>query len=232
MRELLVRLAIKYHGSYHQIKKALKKQEDPGYIPLQQALTIVDEDYPSVLLQLKYPPFVLFWQGNKELLRQKMVAIVGSRNSCDYGIEATRRIARLIGEKYVIVSGMAKGIDAIAHCNSRKTVGVLGNGLDIHYPFCNDALYKYMKEYQLLITEYPLGTAPRKEHFPFRNRIMAALAEKVIVTQAREKSGTMVTVEEALDLGRDIYVVPYRLGDENGLGCNRLIQQGAEIIVL
>ena len=232
MRELLIKLAIKHNGSWHRIKKALEKQEDPGDISLQQAITIVDEDYPSALLRLKYPPFVLFWQGNKELLKGRMVAMVGSRKACDYGIEVTEKLAEITGRKYVIVSGMAKGIDAVAHWNARKTIGVLGNGLDIHYPFCNDSLYKYMKEKQLLITEYPLGTTPRKEHFPFRNRIMAALGEKIIVTQANEKSGTMHTVEQALDLGKDIYVVPYPLGDENGLGCNRLIQQGAEIIIL
>ncbi|MBR2746028.1 MAG: DNA-processing protein DprA [Erysipelotrichaceae bacterium] len=93
-------------------------------------------------------------------------------------------------------------------------------------------MYQHIREKGLLISEYPLGTSPRREHFPFRNRIMAALASKVIVCQASEKSGTMLTVNEALELGKDIYVVPYRITDSEGRGCNSLIQQGANIIVL
>ena len=149
----MIRMAIKYHGSWQQIRKRLERQEDPGDIPLQPAITISDEDYPSALLQLKYPPFVLFWQGNKELLKQKKVAIVGSRKACEYGLQVTEKLSETIGKRYVIVSGMARGIDAAAHWHARKSIGVLGNGLDIHYPFCNDALYKHMKENQLLITE-------------------------------------------------------------------------------
>lgn len=232
MREKLIRLAIRYGGDYFQIREAVKRQEDPEEIPLQQAITITDEDYPGELLELKYPPFVLFWQGNKELLKRRKVAIVGSREACEYGLKMTALVARKLSNKYVIVSGMARGIDAAAHWNSSESIGVLGNGLDVFYPRCNDKLYKRMRKYGLLITEYPLGTKPDRKHFPFRNRIMAALGEKLIVSQTALKSGTMHTVDQALELGREIYVVPYRRDDPWARGSNRLIQQGANIIFL
>ena len=232
MRERLIRLAIMYNGDYFRIKEALKRQQDPEQVPLQQAITITDEDYPAELLELKYPPFVLFWQGNKELLKRRKVTIVGSREACDYGLKMTARIAKKLSEKYVIVSGMAKGIDAAAHWNGCESIGVLGNGLDVFYPRCNDKLYKRMGKYGLLITEYPAGCRPDRKHFPFRNRIMAALGEKLVVTQTALKSGTMHTVDQGLELGREIYVVPYRRDDPHGIGCNRLIRQGANIIFL
>lgn len=232
MRELLIRYAIKYKGSYPAIRKAVREHEYVSDIPLQKAITILDEDYPAGLLQLKYPPYVLFYCGNKELLKEESIAVVGSRDACNYGINATQMLVRKLSSSYVIVSGMAKGIDAVAHWNASRSIGVLGNGLDISYPACNSDLYRHIKETGLLISEYPLTTSPRREHFPFRNRIMAALSSKVIVCQASEKSGTMLTVNEALELGRDIYVVPYRMTDREGRGCNSLIQQGANIIVL
>ena len=99
MREKLIRLAIRYGGDYFQIREALKRQEDPEEIPLQQAITITDEDYPGELLELKYPPFVLFWQGNKELLKRRKVAIVGSREACEYGLKMTALVARKLSNK-------------------------------------------------------------------------------------------------------------------------------------
>lgn len=232
MRELLIRYAIKYKGSYSAVRKAVREHEYVDDIPLQKAITIVDEDYPSQLLQLKYPPYVLFYDGCRELLKEESIAVVGSRQACNYGINVTRMLVKRISSSYVIVSGMARGIDGVAHWNASRSIGVLGNGLDISYPACNRELYRHMRKKGLLISEYPAGTSPRREHFPFRNRIMAALASKVIVCQASEKSGTMLTVNEALELGKDIYVVPYRITDSEGRGCNSLIRQGANILVL
>ena len=126
---------------------------------------------------------------------------------------------------------MARGIDAVVHKHSLHSIGVLGCGLDVHYPLENEDLYCEMAEHQLLITEYPPGVKPLRRHFPFRNRIIAALGEGVIVTQAALRSGTMLTVNEALDLGKEVYTVPYRLTDSEGAGCNSLLQQGANIIL-
>jgi len=231
MRDFLIRLAIQHEGNWFKIRKALQKHEYPSKnLEIQTAITILDEDYPKQLLQLKYPPYVLFYEGKRELLKRRMCAVVGSREPSDYGTKATEMVVNSLRDNYVIVSGMARGIDSIAHRRALDTIGVLGNGLDVCYPSCNRALYDYMKKEQLLITEYPKGVLPERYHFPFRNRIIAALGEKVAVTQAGLKSGSMLTVNEALNLSREIYAVPYRLTDKEGCGCNRLIGQGANVV--
>ena len=231
MRNELIRLAIMNHGNYWALRKAVESgaQGDPG-IRIPKAITILDEDYPARLLELQYPPYVLFYTGNKELLKKPAAAVVGSRKVCEYGARATEDIVRQIADAYVIVSGMAKGIDAIAHWNGKESIGVLGNGLNIDYPIENRELYEYMRNKQLLISEYPLNERPRAYYFPFRNRIIAALADKIIVTQAASRSGTLITVNAALDLNRNVYVLPYPYGSVYGAGCNELIQQGANVI--
>lgn len=231
MRNILIRLAIKYNGDYFRIQKAITaKEKVDRNIELQKAITILDEEYPEELLELRYPPYVLFYEGNIELLKRRKCSVVGSRNPSAYGGEATRQVVDCLKDKYVIVSGMAKGIDRLAHCEAINTIGVLGNGVNITYPYSNRDIYRYMREKQLLISEYPADVKPEKYHFPFRNRIIAALGEKIIVTQAGLKSGTMLTVNEALNLNREIYVVPYRLTDKEGAGCNKLISQGANVV--
>ena len=233
MRDHLIRLAIRYEGRYFKIKKALEEREEiSNEIPLQKAITVFDEDYPSSLLDLKHPPYVLFYSGNRELLTQRKVAVVGSRNNSEYGELCTRSIVRSLRNDFVIVSGMARGIDSIAHRNALRTIGILGNGIDVFYPETNRRLQETMAEKQLLLSEYPEGVKCRKENFPFRNRIIAALSEAVIVPEARIRSGSMITVKHALELGRDIYSVPYRLTDPNGSGCNKLLQLGASMILI
>lgn len=232
MRNELIRLAIENRGSYFRIRKALAEKRRPDdRIRIQRAVTILDEEYPRELLSLRYPPFVLFYAGNIKLLKERKMAVVGSRNTTDYGIRMTRQVVSKLKNDFVIVSGMAIGIDAAAHENALRTIGVLGNGLDVCYPLTNSDLYEYMKNSQLLISEYPLTESPARQHFPFRNRIIAGLAEGVVVTQAREKSGTMLTVNEALAINKDVYAIPYDLDDESGSGCNLLICQGANIIL-
>lgn len=231
VRNHLIRLAIKYEGNYFQIKKAIEKKEKvDSNIVIQQAITIVDKQYPKELLDLKYPPFVLFYRGNIELLKMEKIAVVGSRKITEYGKKATEEVVKMLKEKYVVVSGLAKGIDSIAHYNASKTIAVLGNGLNVLYPYENKQLYEMLFDKQLVISEYPQNVSPNKFNFPFRNRIIAGLSKAVIVTQAAEKSGTMLTVNEALMLNKEIYCIPYRYDDEAGSGCNLLIQQGANII--
>ena len=142
----------------------------------------------------------------------------------------TEQVVRML-DKYTIVSGLAKGIDSIAHYNAKKTIAVIGNGLNVYYPYENRQLYELLFDKQLVLSEYPLDVVPLKRHFPFRNRIIAALGQAVIVTQAKEKSGTMLTVNEAINLNRDVYCIPYSYDDESGIGCNLLIQQGANMII-
>ncbi|MDO4377672.1 MAG: DNA-processing protein DprA [Erysipelotrichia bacterium] len=231
MRNYLIQLAIKYRGDYFQIKKAIERKEViRENIALQEAITILDDDYPPELLELKEPPFVLFYCGNKQLLQGDKISVVGSREITDYGKRMTEHVVGMLS-KYTIISGLAKGIDSIAHYNAKKTIAVIGNGLNVYYPYENRQLYEMLFEKQLVLSEYPLDVTPLKRHFPFRNRIIAALGQAVIVTQAKEKSGTMLTVNEAINLNREVYCIPYSYDDESGIGCNLLIQQGANMII-
>lgn len=231
MRNLLISLAIKYQGDYFKIEKAIKNNEKVREnIVIQQAITILDKKYPKQLLDLQYPPFVLFYQGDISLLENDLIAVVGSRNYSEYGKRCTIDIVKRLDKKYVIVSGLAKGIDSIAHRYARRTIAVLGNGLNYYYPNENKDLYEKLQKDQLVISEYPLNVKPKKYHFPFRNRIIAALCKSIIVTEASYKSGTMLTVNEGLTLNRNIYAVPYRYDETINCGTNILIQQGANIL--
>ncbi len=235
MREQIINAAIKYEGDYEKIAWAIKKNENitlsGRVLP---AITILDNEYPESLKQLRYPPFVLFYKGNPEILNQSSISIVGSRNPELYGIEMTKKIVQSCKRSFVIVSGLAKGIDAIAHQEAlntnRKTIGIIGCGIDRIYPMENENIYHDLSKNGLILSEYPAFTPPRKHHFPFRNRIIAALSEKCIVTAATLKSGTMLTVNEALTLGKEVICIPYPIGVSSGEGCNLLISQGASIL--
>ncbi|MGN1399461.1 MAG: DNA-processing protein DprA [Erysipelotrichaceae bacterium] len=233
MRDYLIRLAIKYQGDYGQILRAIKRNEAVSKgIALQKAITIIDQDYPKSLLMLKNPPFVLFYQGNIDLLKCDAIAVIGSRDISEYGSKATIEVVNLLKQHFCIISGLAKGVDSLALLYAEKSIAVIGNGINVCYPLANTDLYSYMREKQLIISEYPQDVNPLKRSFPFRNRIIAALAKSIVVTQAAVKSGTMITVNEALNLNKEIYCVPYRYDDEKGQGCNQLIQQGANIFLL
>jgi DNA processing protein len=139
-----------------------------------------------------------------------------------------------LAKKYVIVSGLAKGIDALSHLESLRvnsTIAILGCGIDYVYPVENKTLYRSIEENGLILSEYPSLSLPLKHHFPHRNRIVAALGKAVVVIQADLKSGTMITVNEALNLGKEVYTIPYELSSIEGQGCNLLIQQGANMIL-
>ena len=231
MRNLLISLAIKYQGDYFKIERAIKNNEiSKNNIPIQNAITILDNEYPKQLLDLEYPPLVLFYQGDISLLNNDLIAVIGSRNYSEYGKKCTIDIVKKLSKNYVIVAGLAKGIDSIAHSYADKTIAVLGNGLNYYYPLENKKLYQQLQDKQLVISEYPLNVKPRKHHFPFRNRIIAALCKSIIVTEASYKSGTMITVNEGLTLNRDIYAVPFSYHEIVNCGTNILIQQGANIL--
>ena len=198
------------------------------------AITILDEDYPKLLLDLQQPPLVLFYKGNRSLLKNPKISIVGSRIISDYGMRVTKELTNCLKYKYTIVSGLAKGVDQYSHyyaLNQGNTIGVLGCGIDYIYPQSNQYLFDIMSKNQLIISEFPGMVKPLKHHFPWRNRIIAGLSDKLIVTQAKLASGTMLTVNEALKINRDIYTIPYQIDDPNGTGCNALIQEGANIIL-
>lgn len=197
--------------------------------------TMESKDFPEKLTHLYDGIYGFFYNGKLPEF-SKSVAIVGARRCSAYGkkvaIELSRRLAM---EGYNVISGMARGIDTHAHrgCldGGGKTVAVLGCGCDVIYPSENYLLYEEIVKNGAVISEYQIGTAPLPQNFPRRNRIVSALADIVIVIEAREKSGSLITADLALEQGKDIYVVPGRIGDSLSLGCNKLISQGAGIIL-
>lgn len=176
----------------------------------------------------------MFYEGNLKLLKETMIGVVGSRKMSNYASYCVHLLSVYLRPKYGIISGVAKGVDAYAHfCaikQHRATIGVIGCGLNIVYPKENKELYKILKEQYLLLSEYPKDVAPLAHHFPWRNRIIASLSEKLVVVEAQMKSGTMITVGEALELGKDVYAFPHAINNEMGVGCNFLISQGCGML--
>ncbi len=192
--------------------------------------TIDDDIYPEILKNIYNPPKKIYYKGNLKLLKEKKkIAIVGTRNNSSYGALCCEKIVKdLIAEDIVIVSGFARGIDSIAHriCieNNGKTIAVVASGLDIVYPSSNVNLWKKIEENGLILSEYEYGTKPFRANFPQRNRIIAGLSEGVIVIESKEKGGSLVTANIALDEGRDVYAVPGEIFSDLSRGCNNLIR--------
>lgn len=229
-REQLIYYSHKYHGEYSKIFHAIKTNETFELMSCDKCITILDDEYPDCFLRLAYPPFVIYYRGDITLLKTEMIGIVGSRKACDYAINATNYLVDQIKDRYTIVSGLALGIDGVALNQAKRAVGILGSGIDYIYPLQNKKLIEYCYEKQLVLSEYPGMALPLKHHFPFRNRLIAALSSRIYVMQASHKSGTMTTVRQALDLNKDIYVLPYRIFDKEGSACNDLIVEGANVI--
>lgn len=234
-RNYIANLCYKYKGDWKKIEKAfLNEEEVNNYNIKEKYITIFDDAYPLAFRMLANPPWVIFYQGNIELLQRKMVSIVGSRVIDAYAYEMTVALAKGLVKEYCLVSGLAYGVDTLVHqvgVEHNNTIGIIGSGLDYCYPAANAFLYAHMKKDGLIISEYPHDVKVAKHHFPWRNRLIAALGEMLFVTCAKIQSGTMHTVNAALELGKDIYCIPYPLNDELGEGCNLLIQQGANIIL-
>lgn len=234
MRKQILYYAITYGGEWNKIKLALEQEEPWKDVNYQGSfVTIVDADYPIRFRRLQNPPWILFYEGNLAYCDASSVGIVGSRLCSDYGKEMCELVISKIKLDHVIVSGLAKGIDAYAHqaAIDQRTIGIIGCGLDIVYPKCNAWLYEYMRKHHLILSEYPNGVKPLAYHFPWRNRLIAALSDAVIVIEATRKSGSMLTVNEAIELDIPVYCVPHAFGKEQGEGCNLLISQGANILV-
>lgn len=220
-------------------------------------ISITDKEYPKMLKEIYDPPISLYIRGNKEILNEKSIAIVGCRDATTYGKKAAKYFAyNLAKEGFNIISGLARGIDSYSHIgcivadreekdnasnriknganiknNIAKTIAVLGNGLDTIYPTENKYLaQEIIKRGGAIISEYPLGTKPEKMNFPARNRIVSGLAKGLIVVEAKEKSGTLITVDFALEQGKDVYVVPGNINETTSVGTNELIKQGAKLV--
>lgn len=199
-------------------------------------IDIFDKDYPYYLKEIYSPPICLYVKGDKSILNGINIGIVGCRDCSKYGIEVAKDFSyNLAKHKLNIVSGLAKGIDAYAHCGAvlakGKTIAVLGNGLDTIYPEENRNLAnKIISGGGAIISEYPLGTKPEKANFPARNRIISGMSKGIIVVEAKKKSGTIITVDFALEQGRDVFVVPGNINSINSEGTNDLIKQGARLV--
>lgn len=220
---------------YH-IKYMLKNDID--------IINIYEESYPHVLKEIYDPPISLYIKGNKDILNGKNIGIVGCRECTDYGKKAAKYFSyNLAKENVNIISGLAKGIDSYAHLgclaayrekqNCGKTIAVVGNGLDIVYPKENIIMAnEIVKSGGAIISEYPCGTKPDKMNFPARNRIISGISSGIIVVEAKEKSGTLITVDFALEQGRDVFVVPGNINSINSVGTNDLIKQGARLVTV
>ncbi len=199
-------------------------------------LTIIDDLYPENLKEAYLPPIVLFYFGDLNLLKNESLAIVGSRNNTEYSVEVIRRLMpEVISKGITIVSGLAKGVDRLAHlaaiANQGKTIAVIGTGLDQYYPRENESLQRTIAKNHLLLSEYPVGCRPARYHFPERNRIIAGLVRSILVTEAKYRSGSLITANLALQNNRNVLSVPGRIDSELSVGCNDLIQSGAKPVL-
>jgi DNA processing protein len=189
--------------------------------------------YPTALLDLPDPPPVLWALGDIDLLARPAVAMVGARNASALGVRMARRLAADLGSAgLAVVSGLARGIDAAAHAAALETgtVAVMAGGINTVYPAENAALAARIAETGLILTEAPVGLEPQARHFPARNRLISALSRAVLVVEAAPRSGSLITAELALGLGREVMAVPGHPLDARAGGCNALIRDGATLV--
>lgn len=240
--KILAYLSVKYEGDWLKIYDAILKKETVKAAEVEKTLsslkckyvTLFDEEYPPSLKNVFRPPFTLFYYGDISLIQnhEKCLSVVGSRESTFYGENCTREIVKEVAKDFNIVSGMAKGIDTIAHTSSLdvggKTIAVLGCGIDYVYPKENFELYEKIKKDHLIISEYPNDTPPKPYYFPIRNRIIALLSKALLVTEAASQSGTLTTVAVAISSGKDVMCIPYPFNQ--GSECNRIIKDGGFLV--
>lgn len=245
-KDLLVYLSIKYKGDFKRIVQAIhekeKVDEEVALGELKKIkskyITVLDDAYPDELRHIYMPPLVLFYKGDISLLKSAAprLGVIGSRECTEYGSKMTKELVSGVidGKKDnpVIVSGGARGIDTIAldTClnNKGKTIAVLGSGLERLYPSVNKEMFEKIAKTGLLITEYPDMVEAAPDNFPARNRLVAGISNKILVTEAYKNSGTNITVLYALRQGKDVMAVPSEAGKNSA--CNRLIQDGAFLV--
>lgn len=199
-------------------------------------LFLTDEDYPKRLLNCYDSPPLLYYKGNADLNTSKVIAVVGTRAHNDYGKNICEKlIEELINENILVVSGLAFGIDSIAHKmsvkNNMKTIGVLAHGLDRVYPSQNTSLAKQMISCGGLLTEFKSNTIPDKQNFPGRNRIVAGMSDAIIVIESGLKGGSLITAELGNGYNKDVFAFPGRVGDNKSEGCNYLIKNNKAALV-
>ncbi len=200
-----------------------------------QLVTLSSDEYPPLLREISDAPLVLYVHGDARLLSRHAVAIVGSRRPTAYGSSVAHRLASDLAQRgLVVVSGLARGIDSASHRGALeaggKTVAVLGSGIDVIYPRENKSLAKKIMESGAMISEFPLGTGPTPQNFPIRNRIISGLALGVVIVEAAEYSGSLITARLALEQNREVFGVPGNITSAQSFGPNHLIKQGAKLV--
>ena len=198
-------------------------------------MLLSDEDFPLMLTEGITPPPVLFLRGNTALLQRPAVAVVGSRHATPQALRIARDFGEAISEQEIaVVSGMAAGIDAAAHqgalAGAGGTIAVWGTGIDRIYPPANKNLAYQIAERGLIVSEFPLDTRPLAGNFPRRNRIIAALAQAVLVVEAAPESGSLITARLAAEMGREVMAVPGSIDNPHSKGCHKLIKEGAKLV--
>ncbi|WP_153462550.1 DNA-processing protein DprA [Sediminibacillus terrae] len=201
-----------------------------------QTVTILDNAFPAMLRNIPDRPLVLYLCGDIDLLSHTpSLSVVGTRKPTNEAYSKMNSILTpLIKDNWLIVSGMAIGIDAMAHrlalSSKGKTIAVLGGGFQHVYPKSNTSLFRTLSKTQLVISEYPPGSPPRRHHFPERNRIISGLTFGTLVVEAKERSGSLITVDQALDQGREVFAIPGSPTQSETDGCNKMIQDGAKLV--
>ena len=198
-------------------------------------ITLDDENYPEPLTQIPDPPPVLFVLGDITYLHRHQIGIVGSRHASTIGLKNADLFARELSQsEWLVTSGLAIGIDGAAHhaCmeSGYPSIGVLGCGVDQVYPKRHRNLFHQMSLCGAIVSEFPIGTAALPRHFPQRNRIISGLSKGVLVIEAAANSGSLITAEQAMDQGREVFAIPGNIHNPQSLGCNHLIQQGAKLV--
>ena len=208
-------------------EKAMKRFEEQGIF----WTTLEDPDYPDLLREVHVPPLTLFMKGKRLRCGDFPLAVEGTRRCSHYGQRAVEEITGGLPAQVTVVSGMASGIDGHAHraalAQGKKTIAVLGTGVDVIYPSVNRGLYRDLLGKGTLVSEFPPGTTPQKHHFPQRNRIISGLSRGVLVVESSRKSGSLITANFALEQGRDVFAVPGSIFRGSCTGTNELIKEGA-----
>lgn len=201
--------------------------------PFEHAITL--PEYPPLLREIPDPPLALHYAGDVSLLSRPSLAVVGSRRATPYGVNAAAKLARdVAGAGLVVVSGMARGIDAAAHHAALDaggtTIAVLGTGIDVIYPRGNLRLFRRIAEHGLVISEFPPGTPPKPENFPMRNRVISGLSLGSLIVEATTRSGSLITARLAAEQNREVFAVPGSIFSAGAEGTHRLIQYGAKLV--
>ena len=227
LRQIILR-----HPSESELEREFDKVKERGV----RFVTMFDKEYPSRLKNIGSPPYAIYYKGKLPKEQQKTAAIIGARECSQYGRAMADEYARELARQGIaIISGMARGVDSTGQWGALQAGGesyaVLGCGVDICYPREHFSLYQRLEKQGGVLSEFPVGTEPLKSHFPARNRIISGLSDIVLVMEAKEKSGSLITADMALEQGKDVYALPGSATSKLSEGCHLLIKQGAGILI-